>query len=280
LQAEGCNGECYNAIVRFHTAAHIYGGGTTNDNSDSTPPPAAWDNVKEYNNSWVDMLVGESDAGEGINEHSHGSSGASNVNEIYYFASADDTNQTNPYACLDTACTGYTYGHDLGFCTGTPCTLYGHTYGSGAFTSDPGNISADPLFVNYSANNFNLQSGSPAINAGTYLTTTTNSGSSTSLSVADVGFFQDNPGGLIGVQPDCLRIGASTTVCIAQGGINYSTNTITLATAATWTSGAGVYLYSDSSGTQRLFDSNGDIGAYQYQGKAPDPPTGVTAVAH
>ncbi len=165
LQAEVCSGQCQNAIYRFNTAAHIAGGGNTNDNSGTGIPPQAWINVKNYNNSWVDMLVGITSSGNGVNGHDYGSFGWSHLNEIYQlpFASA---NQTNPYYCgtHNSPCSPSAYGNNLAFCTGGNCSsqLFGHTYGSGAFTADSGNVYGDPLFVNYAGNNFTLAAGSPA----------------------------------------------------------------------------------------------------------------------
>lgn len=261
LQAEACSSQCFNAILRFHVADHISGGGITDDNSGTTPPPQAWINVKAYNNSWVDMLNTNSGSGPEVNPHSHGSYGGSNLNEIYYLPHNGAGNGTNPYDCQDTACSPYYYGHSLAYCAGsTPCTLYGHAYGSGAFTADPGNISVDPLFVNYAANDLHLQSGSPALNAGTNLTTVNGSvTSSTTLVVADAGYFQAaNP--LVGVESDCISVtSVSNHVCITA--INYSTNTLTLASPITATNGAPVWLYSDSNGTVRLTGTAPNMGA-------------------
>ena len=62
--------------------------------------------------------------------------------------------------------------------------------------ADPGNQNANPLFVNYvsagkQSNDYHLQSGSPAIAAGTNLTTVAagDSGSGTSLVVTDAAYF-------------------------------------------------------------------------------------------
>jgi hypothetical protein len=279
LQAEACSGQCQNAIIRFNTAAHVSGGGTTNDNSGNNPPPQAWINVKSYNNDWVDMLVGMG-AGYGVNGHDHGSFGWANLNEIYQFPSA---NQTNPYYCVNnaSACSPASFGNNLAFCTGGNCSaqLFGSLYNSGAFTSDPGNLYADPLFANYSANNFSLSSGSPAIGAGTYLTTvaTGDSGSGTSLVVNDAGFFQDGSG-IAGVNGDCVAVTTVTNhICITA--VNYSTNTLTLASSISRSAGAHIWLYSDSSGRQVLSGSGPNIGASVPNTGAPSAPSAPTGLA-
>ncbi len=137
----------------------------------------------------------------------------------------------------------------------------------------------DPMFANYPTDG-TLQASSPAIGSGVALTTVAagDSGSGTSLMVADAHFFQPGWGN---AQPDWIRVGASTTVQISS--INYSTNTITLANGISRSSGNPVYLYRDSSGKVVLSGANPDIGAY-YQGGAaagaPEPPTRLAATAH
>jgi len=101
------------------------------------------------------------------------------------------------------------------------------------------NIESDPLFANETAQgsgkDFRLQVGSPAINAGVHLTTTTNSGtSSTNLIVTDASYFMDGWGI---VTADSIAIGSgnlSTAAKVGISAINYSTNTITLNAAKTW----------------------------------------------
>src|SRR6185437_7910564 len=103
-------------------------------------------------------------------------------------------------------------------------------------------------------------------NSGTGETTVngTISGSST-LVVTDAAPFQDGWGFTVGsVQPDCIWVTTpSNHVCISS--INYSTNTITLATPISATNGDLVGIYSISDGTQVLTDTTGpDMGALPF----------------
>ena len=139
----------------------------------------------------------------------------------------------------------------------------------------------DPLFVN-STSDLSLRAGSPAIGAGGPLTTvaSSDSGSGASLVVTNAGFFQDGYG-ISGVQSDWIRIGSTANVQISS--INYSTNTITLASSVSRSVGDPVYLYKDSNGRVVLNGTNPDIGAYQTGSQAqtqPIPPTNLQAIVN
>ncbi len=156
--------------------------------------------------------------------------------------------------------------------------------------------SGDPKFANTDLTqtssrtlpNLSLQSTSPAINGGTYLTQTSGSGSnSTILVVQDALYFQDGTWGSdlargVTLFPDWIAIGTVSNV-VQISSINYSTNTITLASPMTWSSGANIWLYKKSDGAQVLYGSAPDYGAYEYAAAAPPSditppaaPTGVT----
>lgn len=116
-----------------------------------------------------------------------------------------------------------------------------------------GNIEADPVFMNATGGDFTLQSGSPCIDAGDWLTTiTSENGSGASFVVTDAGYFCDGFGISTG---DTIQLeGQNTTRTITA--INYETNTITVNESVSWTQGDGVALaYSGSAP---------DMGAYEY----------------
>ncbi len=178
-----------------------------------------------------------------------------------------------------TSQTGFVENHNLCFLSGWTGSWQqpysGYTY------SKTDIFNKDPLFVNTSSD-LHLQARSRAIGAGGPLTTAVGSGtSSTSLTLANAGFFSDGYG-LTGVQADWIRIGTSTTVQISS--INYSTNAITLASPVSWTSGAPVYLYKNSSGAIVLNGANPDMGAFPSGStsgsQAPLPPANPQAIAN
>jgi len=97
---------------------------------------------------------------------------------------------------------------------------------------------ADPLFVDVSAGDFRLQKDSPCIDAGDFLTYTTEAGQKTPvIHVADARFFTTG----YGIQPpDQVQIEGCPPASIV--GIDYENNIIELDTACSWEKGAGVSL--------------------------------------
>jgi hypothetical protein len=137
----------------------------------------------------------------------------------------------------------------------------------------------DPMFTNPSLTNptsitlpdLTLQSSSPAIDAGTYLTQTSGAGSNSKmLTVNDALFFQDGSWGSelarnVTFFPDWIAVGTVDNVA-RIAAIDYATNTITLASPLTWSDRASIWLSRDSSGRRVLYGSAPDIGAYEYSG--------------
>ncbi|MBW2990821.1 right-handed parallel beta-helix repeat-containing protein [Candidatus Woesearchaeota archaeon] len=111
---------------------------------------------------------------------------------------------------------------------------------------DTHSINENPLLENPGSGNFNLQSNSPCIDKGAFLTTvTSSSGSGTSLQVEDARYFTDGMGIIEG---DLIKVGSNPLNRITD--VDYSTNTITLEQSITW--------------------NNGDAVTYPYYGTAPD----------
>ena len=99
---------------------------------------------------------------------------------------------------------------------------------------------ADPLFNDAASGDFTLQGTSPAINAGGWLTTITQAtGSGTSFTVDDAGFFFDgfSISGVTGSQIKTEN-GQSATVT----GVDYGTDTLTVDTIISWTQNEGIGL--------------------------------------
>ncbi|MDP2909733.1 MAG: right-handed parallel beta-helix repeat-containing protein, partial [bacterium] len=99
---------------------------------------------------------------------------------------------------------------------------------------------------------FRLKSGSPAIDAGMFLTKTVSAGSGIQIKVEDARHFFDGWGV---TQGDLIQFQGQTQTARVIGA-DYSTNTITLDRGLIWTAGQGVSL---------AYKGNApDIGTYEY----------------
>jgi parallel beta-helix repeat protein len=134
-------------------------------------------------------------------------------------------------------------------------------------------VTASPLFVSESGRDLRLQSGSPQIDAASFLTTAASAGSGTSLRVADASYFYDGFG-ILGETGDTIQLAGQTQRAVVVA-VDYATNVLTLDRSLTWTSGQGVTLAYDGSAP--------DMGAYETGGSGgsntpPAPPTNVRIV--
>lgn len=275
--AHPLNKHCMYAIFRFNVMAHAGAG---------LGAGYGWDYVKRYNNTYADAVALKWPAPFAVDNSSGNSTygGAlygSAINQLYWFPGSDVLTDGRVYGTDTTIITGqpatpnanstFTARNNLANCAGGvgACNIKARV--SSSFTSaDTGNIDADPLFTSYSSSalgTLTLTSSSPAINAGSYLTTVaaTDTGTGTDLIVDDCAYFQDGDTTL-GVLADGIRIGASTNAQIAVDGITYSTCHITLTGSVSRSAGDPVYLRLDSSGNQVLYTANPDIGGYAYAG--------------
>ncbi len=131
------------------------------------------------------------------------------------------------------------------------------------------NIDLPPLFIDDAHFDFRLQQGSPGIDAGVFLTKTTDAGQGTRITVEDVAYFCDGWG--IG-EGDTIRVGSNEAVNILQ--IDYAQNQLTVARSISWQAGDPISLnYSGQAP---------DIGAYELDAardtQAPAPPQNVKLI--
>ena len=253
------------AISRFNKGYQVGSAYLANEAFTSNPYGMTY--WKDYNNSYI-FSQQQSNGQQALAVCGQNGANGSLLNDLFY-------NDVNPagtanaaYYLWGASCLPVNSGHNLGYDSAcTAGTLAGST--TGQMATDSGNINADPLLVATDGTSIALQAGSPAIGAGTYLTTASGSGSSsTSLTVADAAYFQDG-WGIPGVSADWIRIGSTTTIQISS--INHSTNVITLASAVSWNKNDPIYLYKDSSGNVVLNGANPNIGA---DGASPAAPAG------
>lgn len=160
----------------------------------------------------------------------------------------------------------YKSGSGYDFCGGATTVNTDNTVTSNWLTSN-----GNPGFVNASTTvlddentpDLSLLSTSTAAKGGVHLTTAVGAGTkSTTLVVADALYFQDGTWGspLAGYQADWIAIGG-TANAVQISSINYATNTITLAAAKTWATGAKIWLYKRADGTRVLYGSYPGYGA-------------------
>ncbi len=121
------------------------------------------------------------------------------------------------------------------------------------------NQQANPEFVDQTNKDFHLKEKSPMIDAGTFLSQTTNSGNnSTSVKVDDAGWFIDGFGIVSG---DTIQVEGQTDYAVIQS-VDYITKTLTLDRAISWETGKGVSL--------RYNGSKPDIGAFEYPSQSSE----------
>lgn len=238
--------------VSYRVGSGFYGADTANQG------PATFHKI--YNNTVHAMLLPAGEASTGTN----GVTGATVLNNIFSNASLDSGSYSGYLLKSGDGTSGGDY--NLGyFSSGSK------TWAAPIGTEPHRVLNADPRFAGTA--DFHLQSTSPAIGAGGPLTSVAiaDTGSGTSLVVADAHFFQP---GWAGTQADWIKVGASTAQIAS---INYATNTVTLANSIARSVGDPVYLYKDSSGGAVLTGTNPDIGAYPYAATTGNgaPPTKV-----
>jgi hypothetical protein len=129
-------------------------------------------------------------------------------------------------------------------------------------------LESAPMYADESAHDFHLRPSSPAIDAGTFLTRTTDAGTGDVLQVEDAGYFYDGFQ-IAGEQGDTIQLEGDSAVAVVTK-VDYATNTLTLDRSLSWAANQGVAL--------RYNGSAPDIGAYETGGgKAPPSPPVLSA---
>jgi parallel beta-helix repeat protein len=131
---------------------------------------------------------------------------------------------------------------------------------SGVVGADENSLVFDPLFVNASSRpvgdhsqfDFHLQSGSPGIDAGAFLTRTITSDSGTQIPVDEAGYFTNGFGVGGG---DLIQLEGQTQTARVTN-VDYENNIITVDTPLTWSSGQGV--------SSPYSGNSPDMGAYEF----------------
>lgn len=115
------------------------------------------------------------------------------------------------------------------------------------------NLEKDPKFTDATHQDFTLVDTSPMIDCGRFLTTTTSSGSGTTITVEDAGYFYDGFG-ISGETGDEIQLEGSNETLVIES-VNYTANEITVDKSISWASGQGVSL--------KYLGKSPDIGAFE-----------------
>ncbi|NOX75860.1 MAG: hypothetical protein GXP17_04445 [Gammaproteobacteria bacterium] len=120
-----------------------------------------------------------------------------------------------------------------------------------------------PGFIDATSQNFRLNSSSPYINTGVFITEAVSAGVGTSLPVTNASFFTDGFG-ILGETGDLIQLegGAATARVIF---IDYVSNMLTLDRSLTWIKGQGVHL--------KYVGDRPEPGAFEFEGIMPAPPS-------
>lgn len=189
--------------------------------------------------------------------------GSTNLNQTYEWsvASVMTTGTTNNFFVNNLY-----WGNETNYYSGVALLMVNNSSGIGLWRNNLTNV--NPMFADTTLGgpfsqtqpDYHLTTGSPAIDAGVFLTTITSaSGSSTTFNVGDANYFYAGltaaghtiPGDTIQLQ------GQTNTVTITS----ISGNTLTVNSSVTWTNGQGVALsYSGSAP---------DVGAFEFMTSQP-----------
>ena len=216
--------QCQSAytVFRRNRIYHIGGSGLHLDSSNLRTPSY----MKIYHNVIYDCgkyQTNQWDCGIDLTEHDDGSLNQVDARNNIFYANNTDGVSYRDYA--DPADHNFTYNH--------------------------WNINGNPQFVKEGSYNFHLREDSPCIDAGTWLTYTTSSGSGNQIQVQDASYFCDGFGIITG---DFIQLqGQLQTYRITS--INYSNNTIYVNESLSWSSGQGISLpYSGNFPDMGLFE--------------------------
>jgi hypothetical protein len=244
-----------NIIFRYSYAQETGGGGIM---FGMVSPDVIYSN-RAYNNTLAFLARG----GEANNDGWVTSTWRANYTKILNnFSYNSPAPTSSPFDCDGT---GVVCNYNVARDDPTPTATWGTNYQNEATYSTLKNLA--PSFANY-PNSYALSPSSALIDKGGNLTTVTSGCGTSTLTLADVRWFQP---GWAGTQADTLAIGATVTAStkVQLTGINYSgtasvsSGTVTFGGAVACTNGDKVWLYAKSDGVRVLYGTAPDIGAYE-----------------
>jgi hypothetical protein len=131
------------------------------------------------------------------------------------------------------------------------------------------NVEVDPKFIDPATHDFHLDTGSPMVDAGAFLTKTIGAGSGMTLPVEDASYFFDGYGmtdeNELPIPGDLVQLEGDTKTARVID-IDYANNTLTLDQPLNWTDGQGVSLAYNGKAP--------DMGAYEFLAQGNEPVVG------
>lgn len=222
----------------------------------------SWRTIGSYADGFIDSasagLAFYHNSYAGIRRHSASASSASSAsiggtgnswfNNLFYNAWGDSlTTGISVYSGSSISSANYNLAYDPdGTVTFTT-----------PFTTEANEVAnQDPLFTNYAGGDLMPQAASPSVGAAGRLTTTTNSGTGTTFTVADGKFFRGDDTAITQYQGNLVAGEWITVGTDLVQVASVSGNSITVTAAFTWASGENVYWGADTTP---------DIGALPYK---------------
>ena len=236
-----------NLIIRHNYIGPIDGSGMTFGTSENNFAQ------RIYNNTFLTENKGE----DGVFS-SYYANYTKSLNNIAYDTCGTSEN------CFDTG-TGIVNNYNVQRDSANGSATWGADYQSESTYSTLKNL--DPEFSNYPYDD-TIPSDSAVVDVGGPLTTVSSGCNSSTLTFADVRWFQP---GWAGTDGDTVKIGATVAGATEAliTGVNYNANanipggTVTFGSSVSCTNNDSVWLYKDSDGTVVLAGTAPDVGSYE-----------------
>lgn len=241
-------------IMRYNVADNVGGGIFIDDNPPGAQPMGHYNSI--YNNTMVLLSHGSPPTWQEYCCPLTASSDTRGVNNIFY----DAMYQTGARGFAWGSSTNVSQANNLYFDPGNTMT-----FASPASTESGAVKNQNPLFTSLASGDFTPLTGSPAINAGTALTTVAATDALSGTTLRLTHFWMFSPGYGDGVLGDLICIGSTVSGCTETRvtAIDFTAGTLIISPAISRTVGQSAWLAQLTDGTDVLIGTAPDIGAVE-----------------